>query len=95
VSQPGLKQAPELRVKWSDIQKLGVFKRDLYVVDLVCLVVELPGPRTIELNEEMEGWQPFVEALPRFLVGAKPWHEWFMEVAFPAFDTKSTIVYSR
>jgi len=88
-------QPQHLRVAWADVQKVGVFKRDLAIVDMLCLVVELPGPSTVELNEEMVGWQGFVEALPHFLTGAKPFHEWFMEVAFPAFETKPTLVFSR
>jgi len=84
-----------LRVAWAEVQRVGVFKRDLAVVDMLCLVLELPGPSTVELNEEMVGWQDFVEALPQFLSGAKPFHQWFMEVAFPAFETKPTLVFSR
>jgi hypothetical protein len=88
-------QPPGARVLWSEVQKVGVFKRDQFVVDLLCLVVELPGPSTVELNEEMQGWQAFVEALPLFLAGTKPFHEWFMEVAFPAFATRPTLIFSR
>jgi hypothetical protein len=82
-------------MRWPDVQKVGVFKRDLYAVDMICLAVEVAGPAAIELNEEMEGWQPFVEALPEFLPGIKPWHEWFLEVAFPAFEVNPTLIYSR
>ncbi len=45
---------------------MGVFKRDIFALDMICLVAELPGPQAVELNEHMEGWQAFVEAFPAF-----------------------------
>lgn len=87
--------ATRLQISWGEVQKVAVFKRDLYVVDMVCLLVELPGPRTLELNEEMQGWQAFIESLPQFLVGITPWHEWFLAVAFPAFKANPTLIFTR
>lgn len=85
----------EVSVSWSSVQKVVAFKRDMWATDMICLAIEIPGPRTLELNEEMIDWQPFIEQLSTYLSGLPDWHEWWPKVAFPAFATNATVLYAR
>jgi hypothetical protein len=59
----------------------------VYAGDLICLTVELDNARTVELNETMQGWQEFLDALPCYLTGAKDAEETFVSlVAKPRKD---------
>src|SRR5262245_40587189 len=83
------------RLEWASVQKAVAFKRDLWTVDMVCLALETRDSLVLELNEEMVGWQEYIEALPKHLDGARPCAEWFPEVVVPAFKTNSTLVFER
>ena len=92
---PLLGKPSSMFVSWSDVLKAVTFKRDQYVVDRICLVFELSGDRAIEINEDMLGWQEVVERLPEYLPGTAPFHEWFQEVAFPAFATNARTIFEH
>lgn len=78
---------------WSRIAKMDVFKRDLFGHDLVCMAIEASDGAVLEVDEEMDGWMPFIEILPDRLPGCKPWHDWFMRVTFPAFETNLETIF--
>ena len=42
------------------------------------------------ISEDVEGWKELVDALPDYLPGCLPFHEWFFAVAFPAFEPNPT-----
>jgi hypothetical protein len=83
------------RFRWVEITRVSVFKRDCFTVDLLCLALELNGRQYTELNEEMAGWSELIEALPVYLPGALPLHQWWEKVMFPAFERCWTQLYPR
>lgn len=80
---------------WSDVCRVTAFKRDLFVVDCICLHLGGADGTGVELNEEMAGWNRLMDALPTQLPGCKPRSEWYSAVAFPAFAVNPTEIYSR
>jgi hypothetical protein len=80
---------------WQEVTQVMVFKRDIFSVDLICMVFELNGKETIEVNEEMKGWKTLVEAVPIYLPGALTQGEWWEKVAWPAFELCLTHIYPR
>ena len=80
---------------WEDTTCITAFKRDLYTVDLICLEVRLKENKTVELNEDMDGWESLVGHLPIYLPGCKNAEQWFETVAFPAFKPRLTVIYRR
>ncbi len=82
-------------IRWDEIQTVTVFKRDLFTVDCICLFAARNDDSGIELDEEMCGWQEFVDAMPTYLRGCMKWEDWFLALAFPAFATNTTQIYSR
>jgi hypothetical protein len=85
----------EIVIAWQDVVRVEVFKRDLYVVDLICVSLLLRDNKSVEINEEMEGWDSVVDKLPEYLPGCQKFAEWFQVVAFPAFKTNDTVIYQR
>jgi hypothetical protein len=83
------------RMTWMEVTKIGVYNRDMITTDMICMFVEGSEGGGLQLDEEMDGWQSFAEALPAHLPGCKPWSEWFMSVAFPAFETNLEVIYQR
>jgi len=82
-------------MKWSEVAKVTAFKRDLFAVDLICVLLSKADSSGIEVDEDMGGWDEFVKRLPNNLAGCKAWEQWFTEVAFPAFDPKMTEIFNR
>lgn len=79
---------------WNDIERVEAFKRDLLTTDLICLKVRA-AERSIEVNEEMEGWDELVAQLPERLPGALSWEKLFLAVVKPAFAECRTVVFDR
>ena len=57
------------------------------------LLFVLKDDKTLEINEEMEGWTSLVEKLPEYLPGCQKLEEWFLPVAVPAFKPNVTEIY--
>ena len=85
----------EQRIEWREIKEVYVYKRDVYIVDLICIMLRANNDDSFELHEQMQGWQNLIENLPEFLPDCPPFHEWFMEVAFPAFEFNLIKIYPR
>jgi hypothetical protein len=85
-------EASELR--WSEVEEVHAYKRDLFTTDLICLAFKKSGKEEYyEIHEEMAGYHDFLEVLqcrlPRFTL------EWICDVAIPAFETKHQIIWRR
>lgn len=82
-------------MNWSEVERVFVYKMDAYTFDVICMAFVSEGGRVVEINEQMRGWKYQIEDLPEFLPGCKSFSEWFMEVAFPAFETNMTEIYKK
>lgn len=82
-------------IRWPDISRATVFKRDHWSTDCICLFLARDDGLGVELNEEMAKWRTFVGALPNYLQGCLPPDEWFATVALPAFEPNPTEIYLR
>ena len=83
----------EMVLAWKDTISITAFKRDLYTVDLICLAIRLEENKTVEINEDMDGWESLVKQLPVYLAGCRKLEEWFDTVAFPAFKPNPTVIF--
>lgn len=82
-------------VAWKDVTRVEAFKRDLYAVDLICLNIYFDDNTSIEIDEEMEGWNSLVDKLSEYLPRSREFADWFEVVAFPAFKRNLTVIYRR
>ena len=85
----------EIVVRWKNVVKLEAFKRDLVAVDLICLAICLNDNTEVEINEEMDGWEPLLRKLPEYLSGCEEFDRWFAVVAQPPFKENLTVIYRR
>jgi hypothetical protein len=83
-------------VPWNAITRLVAFKRDVFIVDLICLQLtygERGQQKCLEVHEEMLGFQNLIDALPsRFPLRDENW--WY-KVAFPAFVPNATTLWEK
>jgi hypothetical protein len=81
--------------KWPEVTQVAVFKRDQFTIDCICMVFELNYKESLEANENMEGWNTLVKAVPIYLSGALAEEQWWNNVVAPAFEFCFTTIYSR
>ncbi len=82
------------RLRWADVERAVAFKRDLWAVDLVCLELEAKG-LVLEIDEEMEGWQDVLAALPERLPGCLDGRAIFAAVMHPPMAESRAVVFVR
>lgn len=81
-------------IPWAEIRSIHAFKIDAYVVDQICLLIQTQsGP--LQLSEEDEGFTTLIEQLPEYLPGCESMGEWYMHVAFPAFERCERVIYAE
>jgi hypothetical protein len=79
-------------MRWEDIRVVRAFKTDCYSYDSIYFAVESVAKGAVFIVNE-DHWQfkelvgAFEARLPQFD------REWFMKVAFPAFETCDTVLY--
>lgn len=88
-----VKAFPDKEILWNDITTIVAYKRDAYIVDLICLGITINNGTVFELDEEMNGWNPLIERLPQHLLGCKPKETWWSDVALPPFADNVNIIY--
>lgn len=82
------------RIRWRNVLRIEVFKRDSLTSDLVCMRLQSVDG-SVELNEEMEGWSSMLEALSIRLSGVLPKDVWFPDVVRRAFAASHRTIFSR
>jgi hypothetical protein len=83
------------RLTWAAVTRVTAYKRDLFAVDLVCLLFETADGRRIEVDEECGAWDRLLETLPSVLPGALDRDRILRAVVLPAFATNETVVFER
>lgn len=82
------------RFEWRQVAAIRAWKWDLFTTDCICLGFDLEdGETTVCVQEELDGYTNLVEEMERRCAGFKP--GWWQAVAFPAFETNMTTVWTR
>ncbi len=80
-------------IRWDEIKTMLGYKRDLFAVDCICLDVFTENGHGFSISEEMPGWYRFLQQSKlAFPAISKTWE---FEIAFPAFETKLTVIYDK
>lgn len=82
-------------LNWNSIKKVTSYKADLFTEDLVCLLFEIETGSGIEVNEEMVGFDEFLEALPDKLPKFPARHLWWGNIVQQPFEANKTVVWER
>lgn len=81
-------------IRWDDIDEVAAYKKDCFGLDQIRMAI-LSGGCEYTLTENMTGWEWLIHELPNHLDGMRQPEEWFLEVAFPAFELCYTPLYSK
>jgi len=81
-------------IRWADIAEVVAYKRDLLTMDLICAAFSTAAG-VLELNEEVQGWDDVMAALPVQLPGARPFAGAFLDIVVPAFAANTTTLFKR
>lgn len=85
----------EEKIEWQNVKEIYVYKQDAYIVDRITMAFRMEDEKAFEINEQMAGWQLLIDNLPKIFPDPKSFHEWFMEVAFPAFEFNLIKIYQQ
>jgi hypothetical protein len=79
-------------VKWTDIERIVVYKADLLTTDEVCMDITFNG-KTIVVTEETKGWDTFINQLKSTLrLNNDNWETLILQ---PPFAYNLMIIYER
>jgi len=81
-------------MRWEEVDTARAYKRDILTYDRICISLD-SETRTLELHEDMEGWDAFLKTLPTSLPGCPDGDAVWRAVALPAFETKETVIFRR
>jgi len=81
-------------VTWDEVTSIVAYKRDCFVVDLLCVGIETKD-LWVETNEEMDSWKSMIDALPNYLPGMPKASEWWERVVQPPFAANWTPLWNR
>ena len=80
-------------VLWSTVREVTAYKLDLITTDEVRLRLELDiSPFSVEVAEEMEGFESFKSAAERYFQFPEGW---WSQVIQPAFVTNAHVLFRR
>ena len=94
ISQAGVSVGLGEVMPWANVRRVTAFKRDELTTDLICLTFS-DGEISIEVHEEMSGWEELMREIPIRLSGALPEDQILAAVVQPPFATNLTVVYDR
>lgn len=83
----------ERRVRWSAVVRIRTYKIDLFSVDCICLWFDLDGEPPLEMTEESNGFNGFMDALLEAFPTIPP--DWYGTVMQPAFERNEALLFER
>lgn len=86
-------EAESISVPWSAVREVAAYKVDLITTDEIRLRLDLNmSPFSIEVSEEMDGFESFKSAAERLFQFPEGW---WSQVLQPAFATNALVLFCR
>lgn len=82
----------EKLIKWSDIEQINAYKKDVYVYDLVVMEIVI-GENILTINEETPGWFQLIIKLKEIFRDIP--EDWEIKITQPAFAKNFTTIYIK
>ena len=80
-------------VHWSDVVRIRTYKIDFVDIDCVCVQFELRGGPAVEVTEESNGFNDFVDELAERFPSIDP--GWYATVMSPAFARNEAVLFEK
>lgn len=85
---------PPVELKWSEIDVIATFKRDLFTHDMVCLVFGRRNPDSvIEIYEDFTGFGTLIPELSKRFPEIP--EDWYFKVVGDPFKANTMILFKR
>ena len=80
-------------IRWSSIQEIEGFKKNLITTDLICLLIkyEEDSEKVMEINEDIKGFLDVERELQRRGFLRPNWREW---VTLPPFQERRFLLFT-
>lgn len=85
------KNKSTIEIYWSSIKTIIAYKKDLYIIDTICIDIVYDDNLTLTICEETPGWFQFNNNLKKQFM--KIPENWDIEIMTPAFETNLTLLY--
>jgi hypothetical protein len=79
-------------IKWSAIERITTYKRDLMTYDLVCMEITYDN-RMFTIHEESLGWYQFIKRTKAVFPEIP--ESWDVDIVLPSFETNWKALYQR
>ncbi|WP_339886844.1 hypothetical protein [uncultured Flavobacterium sp.] len=79
-------------IKWTDIEEINAYKKDVYAYDLIMMEICL-GENTLIINEETPGWFQLVIKLKEMFPNIPK--DWEMKITQPPFAKNYTNILKK
>jgi len=80
---------------WSNMKKVVAFKVDLMSVDQIRVLFEYESGFTIEVSEDMIGFQALLNLSANKLDKFPQLEDWKAEVVLPPFEPSTTVLWEK
>ena len=83
-------------IGWDEVAEAFAYKRDCFSVDQICIILgTADSTRWIQVSEDDEGYQQFIQQLPSRIAYFPTPDEWLEKVRLPPFAPMWTQIYVR
>ena len=80
-------------IRWASVVRIRTYKIDLFSVDCICLLFELDDESPLELTEESNGFNRFMDAMLERFPAIPP--DWYATVMQPPFERNEAVLFER
>jgi hypothetical protein len=81
------------RIRWSVVRRIRTYKIELFSVDCICLWFDLDGEQPLEMTEESNGFNGFIDALLEAFPTIPP--DWYGTVMQPPFERNEAVLFEK
>lgn len=79
-------------IKWDDINKIEVYKKDLFTVDLIVMEIT-HDEKVLVIDEELSGWFQFILKLKEIFSEIP--RDWDLTIMNPAFEKNYRVLFGK
>lgn len=79
-------------IKWDDINKIEVYKKDLFTVDLIVMEIT-HDEKVLVIDEELPGWFQFILKLKEIFSEIP--RDWDLTIMNPAFEKNYRVLFEK
>ena len=81
-----------VNMQWPEVRRVAAFRRDVLTSPVLCVAITDPQ-QVVVLDESMDGWQPLLECISRYLVGEPSFSDWRRRIVDGSAESHWTVLF--